>query len=123
MQECHAAATNVNKAASATTFLTHTALIPKFDACCTNRNTETGAWISITPTTIDGLSLSKDEWRDAMRQRYGLALLDIQKTCDGCGAKFTIKHALACKKGGLVVGRHNKVNAKTSMIAIHAQGK
>ena len=48
-----------------------------------------------------------------MRRRYGLALLDLPKCCDGCGAKFTIKHALACKKGDIVVSRHNKVKAET----------
>ena len=75
------------------------------------RNTETGAWISIQPTLVNGLSLLKDEWRDTIRRRYGLALLNLPKCYDDCGAKFTIKHELACKKGVLVVRRHNKVRA------------
>ena len=51
--------------------------MPKFDTHRTTHNMETGAWISITPTNINGLSLSKDEWRDAMRRRHGLDMLDM----------------------------------------------
>ena len=38
-------------------------------------------------------------------------LQDIPATCDGCGKKFSIEHALSCPKGGLVLARHND-NAK-----------
>ena len=39
------------------------------------QNKEAGAWISIQPTFVNGLSLSKDEWRDGIRiMRYGLEL-------------------------------------------------
>ena len=31
---------------------------------------------------------------------------DIPTTCDGCGKKFSIEHALSCPKGGLVLARH-----------------
>ena len=30
-------------------------------------------------------------------------------TCDGCGAAFTLSHALDCRRGGLVVRRHNEI--------------
>ena len=33
---------------------------------------------------------------------------DIPATCDGCGKKFSIEHALSCPKGGLVLARHNE---------------
>ena len=29
--------------------------------------------------------------------------------CDGCDTKFSISHALDCKKGGLVTARHNEL--------------
>ena len=32
---------------------------------------------------------------------------DIPATCDGCGKKFLIDHALSCPKGGLFLERHN----------------
>ena len=28
---------------------------------------------------------------------------------DGCGAEFTLQHGMDCKKGGLVIQRHNEV--------------
>ena len=87
-----------------------------------DRNQYCGAWISVLPTTVNGLSLSKSEWRDGMRRRYGLALQDLPCKCDGCGAKFTVEHALACKKGGLVVGRHDEVKAELGSIAMQALG-
>ena len=48
-------------------------------------NKESGAWILIQPTYINGLTLSKEEWRDGIRMRYGLELQHLQKKCDGCG--------------------------------------
>ena len=48
-----------------------------------------------------------------MRRQYRLELIDLLTFFDGCGAKFTMKHVLVCKKGGLVVGCHNKVKAET----------
>ena len=32
---------------------------------------------------------------------------DIPATCNGCGKKFLIEHALSCPKGGLVLVRHD----------------
>ena len=31
---------------------------------------------------------------------------EIPTTCDGCVKSFSIKHALSCPKGGLVLERH-----------------
>ena len=31
------------------------------------------------------------------------------KYCDGCNARFSISHALDCKRGGLVTARHNEI--------------
>ena len=32
---------------------------------------------------------------------------DIPATCDGCGKNFSIKHALSCPKGGIVLVQHD----------------
>ena len=32
---------------------------------------------------------------------------DIPATCDGCGKKLSIEHALSCPKGSLVLERHD----------------
>ena len=29
--------------------------------------------------------------------------------CDGCGSQFSTGHALDCRKGGLVIQRHNEI--------------
>ena len=92
------------------------------DARRTSRNTETGAWISVQPRIVNRLSLSKDEWRDRIQRIYRFGLVDLPKCCDSCGAKFMIEHALACKKGGLVLGGHNEVKAETDCIAIQVLG-
>ena len=86
----------------------------------TRRNEEAGAWLSIQPTFVNGMSLSKEEWRDGARMRFGLKLQDLQKKCDGCGCRFTVEHALQCKQGGLVVGRHNEIRDEAGAIAIQA---
>ena len=30
--------------------------------------------------------------------------------CDGCQSPFTLRHALACKRGGLLILRHNEIS-------------
>ena len=34
---------------------------------------------------------------------------DLPACCDGCGTDFTLQHGMDCKKGGLVIQRHNEV--------------
>ena len=37
-------------------------------------------------------------------------MLNFPESCDGCGATFTIDHALDCRFGGLVTHWHNEVH-------------
>ena len=41
--------------------------------------------------------------------QYGLEPPDLPSHCDGYDPKFSISHALDCKKGGLVTARHNEI--------------
>ena len=85
-----------------------------------SRAPSTGAWITLLPTAVNGLSLSPGEFRDGMSLRYGWAFGALPKHCDGCGAKFTVEHALTCKKGGLVLNRHNEVRDELGYLACQA---
>ena len=69
--------------------------------------TRNGAWLSAVPHRLNGTELSREEFRDNPRLRYGLMPQDIPTTCDGYGKKFLIKHALSCPKGGLVLSLHD----------------
>ena len=73
------------------------------------RGEQTGAWLSVLPSTVNGTELSAQEFRDALLMRYGITPPDFPATCDGCEASFTLQHALSCKKGGLVIFRHNEI--------------
>ena len=51
--------------------------------------------------------LAPREFRDALAIQYRRPIVNIPDTCDGC--IFSLEHALSCKKGGLIVRRHNEV--------------
>jgi hypothetical protein len=73
------------------------------------RAKETGPWLTAMPDTLNGTVLTADEFRDSLRLRYGLKPLALPDSCDGCGQRFSVGHAMTCKKGGLVLLRHNDV--------------
>ena len=72
-----------------------------------HRATRNGAWLSAVPHRLNCTELSQEEFRDNLCLRYGLMHQDINATCDGCGKKFSIEHALSCPKGGLLLARHD----------------
>ena len=60
------------------------------------------------PLADQGLALNKQEFRDSLRLRYILPLVDLPSLCVCvCGDKFTVGHTLSCKKGGFVGQRHD----------------
>ena len=73
------------------------------------RGKETGTWLTILPTFVNGTELSNHEWRDSFLLRYSLSPLGLPLKCDGCGVDFSINHALKCKYGGLIILRHDEV--------------
>ena len=72
-----------------------------------HRATSNGAWLSAVRHRLNGTKLSREEFRDNLRLRYGLMPQDIPATCDGYGKKFSIEHALSCPEGGLFIARHD----------------
>ena len=50
----------------------------------------------------------------------GFKPLGLCNHCDGCGAPFTVAHALSCKKGGLVSNRHNDARDEAGALANHS---
>ena len=72
---------------------------------------ECGAWLTCSPNKLAGNLLSAEEWRDNARLRYGLKPKGLCERCNGvdCNAPFMVEHMLSCKKGGLVVQRHNNI--------------
>jgi hypothetical protein len=70
---------------------------------------ETGTWLTILPTFVNGTELSSYEWCDDFLLRQSLSPLGLLLRCDGCGADFFINHDLKCKHGGLIILRHDKV--------------
>ena len=43
--------------------------------------------------------------------------MNLPQHCDRCGARFSVAHALSCKKGGLVSIRHDNVRDEASALA------
>ena len=64
----------------------------------------------VCSTTWEGsIWLISKQFRDALTLHYRRPLMDLPGTCNGCGATFTVDHALDCGFGGLVTNRHNDV--------------
>jgi hypothetical protein len=72
-------------------------------------NEKTSAWLTVLPVERNNFDLSPVEFRDALAIRYRRPLLSTPGLCDGCGEKFTLSHVLSCKKGGLIIQRHNEI--------------
>ena len=72
-----------------------------------HRARRNGACLSAVPHCLNGMELSWEEFRNNLRLRYELMPQDIPTTCNGCGKKFSIEHALSCLKGGLVLAQHD----------------
>ena len=58
------------------------------------------SFMSAIPLEQHGLALNKQDFRDSLHLCYNLPFPDLPSHFV-CGEKFTISHALSCKKGGL----------------------
>jgi hypothetical protein len=84
------------------------------------RGKETGQWLPVLPLTVIGTELSAQKFRDAFLLQYAHCPMDLTIQWDGCQQKFSVCHALECKRGGLVISQHNKIRDKLSDLASKA---
>ena len=70
---------------------------------------KSSSWLTVLPIALHHFDLSATEFRDSLALRYHRPLLKAPAKCDGCGDVFNMTHALDCRKGGLVIQRHNEV--------------
>ena len=73
-----------------------------------SRDKGASSWLTAVPLVDQGLVLIKQEFRDSLRLRYNMPLSDLPSKCV-CAEKYTVYHALSCKKGGFVAQRHDGV--------------
>ena len=71
----------------------------------------------------DHFDLTAQEFRDALALRYRKPLLNVPSNCDGCGSPFSLDHALICRKGGLIIQRHNEVRDAVGDLAALVWGR
>ena len=80
-------------------------------------------WLTVLPTSRDHYDLTAQEFCDALALRYRKPLLNVPSGCDGCGAPFSLDHALVCRKGGLIIQRHNEVRDAVGDLAALVWGR
>ena len=71
-----------------------------------HRSKRNGSWLSAVPHRLNSTEFFREEFWDNLCLRYGLMPQDIPATCDGCGKKLSIEHALSFPKGGLVIAQN-----------------
>ena len=71
------------------------------------------SWLNALPLKTQGFLLDKQSFRVAIFTRYGIPLRRLPTHCV-CGAKFSVEHALTCKKGGFITSRHNEIRRITA---------
>lgn len=74
-----------------------------------NIDGRTSCWLTALPLSYYHFDFSPVEFRDALFLRYGKLPLNLPDKCDGCGGEVSLQHLLDCKRGGLVIQRHNEI--------------
>ena len=67
--------------------------------------------------SMQDLTLNRQQFRNSLRLHYNLQLADLPSHC-ACGDRFTVSHALSCKKTGFVAQRHDGIqNLRTPLLS------
>ena len=69
-------------------------------------------WLLVLPMIENGFDLTKQQFWDGIRLRYGWPIANLPTTC-ACGSPFTIQHN---KKGGFINIRHNDLRDLTAKL-------
>ena len=77
-----------------------------------NQQKGASAWLTSLPIDEHGFHLSKRQFWDSIRIRYGWPITNMPSTC-ACGKPFTVTHALSCHLGGFTSIRHNELRDLT----------
>jgi hypothetical protein len=73
------------------------------------RGQETGQWLSVLPSAVNGAELSAQKFRDALLLRHARGPPGPPPLCDGCNQKFSARRA-----------RHNEIRDELSDLAFKA---
>ena len=65
-------------------------------------------WLTVIPIKEMNFNLNKREFRDAIKLRYDWEITDISAIYT-CGDLFTVDQAMVCRRGGLIIQRHNEI--------------
>ena len=87
------------------------------------RASNSGTWLSAIPNNLCDNALSREEFRDNIRLRYGLVPLNLEPVCDGCGKRADVQHYFSCPHGGLPSIRHDDLGRTIASIAKDALSK
>ena len=84
------------------------------------QESQMGNWFNILPRTQSLTDLGKQEFCNKVLIHYQAIPKELQEKCDGCATNkpLTLKHALQCKVGGLVTGRHKGVYKSLSLMVM-----
>ena len=101
--------------------LSRESTIPEVTKRCLKRardHASVNQWLFVSPCAISKTVLTPHQFRDGLSVRYGRDPLDLPAVCE-CGKqeRNTLGHALTCKTGGGVVGRHDIIRDELAYLA------
>ena len=78
-----------------------------------NQQKGASSWLTAMPTAEHGFHLSKREFWDSIRMRFGWPINNLPTNC-ACGKPNSTNHAQSCHLGGFTSIRHNELRDLTA---------